>query len=420
VQTQRLESLANGSGAITQNQNAASNGPNVSVDIEQNQSSGFNGSATGANSAMFSQTSSLQAVANTPNGPVTQTQSSPDTDPPFSGLVGTVNQDSRGFSTANAMQTETQCEDVATSGLSTCRPAGEHDFNGTYALHQTQYGPEGIFKASNAPQGPVHLVHKGDGASTQTGNSDDTFTVDQASTQDNTTGSGQTNVVQGDCTTSGNCAITQTTAVDGEQSTNTQSGSDISTSTNCSGSDCTSSTGTITFDGSPGTAPPPATLGPYTMTPFGADPQPACGSSVTGASDAAGTIGFDPALEHLTVFTPESHVQGCFQWVTWSNGYTGDVYATPSQQATITLPQGTQAFYLYAEPDQFGVFTIQATAQDGTTSGPVDVEGNGGAQYFGFYGTRGATLSSITMMTSDTTGFGIGEFGISPAAQVIG
>jgi hypothetical protein len=309
---------------------------------------------------------------------------------------------------------------VATSGLTTCRPAGQHVFNGTYALHQTQFGPEGILKAPKASQGRVHFVHKGDGASTQTGNSGDAFGVSQTSTQDNTTGTGQTNVVQGDCTTSGNCAITQTTAVDGQQSTNTQSGPDISTSTSCSGSDCTSSTGTITFDGSPGTGPPPSTLGPYTMTPFGADQQPACGASVTGVSDPAGTIGFDPALEHLTVYTPESHVQGCFQWVTWSNGYTGDVYATPTSQATITLPQGTQAFYLYAEPDLFDVFTIQATAQDGTTSGPIDVQGDSGAQYFGFYGTRGATLDSITVTTSDTTGLGIGEFGISPAAQVIG
>jgi hypothetical protein len=242
AQTQTLKSVANGSGSITQNQNAASKGPNVSLDIEQNQSSGFMGSATGANSVVFNQTSNLQAVANTPKGPVSQTQSSPDTDLPFSGLVGTVNQDSQGVSTASVMQTETQCEDAATSGLSSCHTApGNADFDGTYALHQTQYGPEGIFKAPKVGQGPVHFVHKGVGTATQTGNSGDTFTIDQSSQQDDDQGPGsqQTNVVQGDCSTPGICTTTQQTTVNGSTTQDTQSGQNVSSSIDCTGSVCT-------------------------------------------------------------------------------------------------------------------------------------------------------------------------------------
>jgi len=140
---------------------------------------------------------------------------------------------------------------------------------------------------------------------------------------------------------------------------------------------------------------------------------------VTSVSDPAGTIGFTPALRHDHQTTAPGG--GC--WATWSHGYTGDVYDTVSAAdpttATITLPSGTNAFYFYAEPNQFSVLTIQATAQNGTTSGPISVDGNGGAQYFGFYGTGGVTVASITVTTSDPQGFAVGEFGISVAPPVI-
>jgi hypothetical protein len=402
TQTQTLTSGATGSGSITQNENNADSnpascldsGPNVCLDIAQN-------STSGANTSAFTQTNTLTAIASTtPTGPVSQTQSSPN-----GGLLATVNQFSHGVSTSVATQTETQCEHAQTSGVvntANCVTTAPQ----VNPLSQVQYGP----------------LRKGAGPSTQGDNSGDTFTINQSSTQNNDTGLGQTNTVQGDCSTSGNCTVTQTTNVDGQTQTNTQSGPVVATSINCTGTSC--ETPTITFDGSPETGPPPATLGPYTMTAFGADPQPL--GSVNGVTDPAGTIGFTPAMNHDRIG------EG---WATWSNSYAGDVYdtcfsinfetdpptcsgASPTQ-ATITLPSGTTAFYFYAEPNQFQVLTIQATAQDGTTSGPVSVDGNGGAKYFGFYGTGGATISTITVTTPDTLGFAIGEFGISPAAVVI-
>ena len=128
--------------------------------------------------------------------------------------------------------------------------------------------------------------------------------------------------------------------------------------------------GTIVFDGSPGTGAPPATLGPYSMTPFGADLQP-LDTPVGGVAGPGGDVLFSPSLYH------ERIGQG---WATWSHGYPGDVYATLGPlSATVTLPPGTSAFYLYAEPDPFAVFNITAVAQDGTTSGPIAVDGFAGA-----------------------------------------
>jgi hypothetical protein len=216
TQTQILTSTATGSGPITQNQNSVDSGANMAVDIKQNQSAGFFGTATGKNFANLDQTNTLSAIANTPVGPVNQTQSSAN-----GGILAGVNQDSRDVSTANATQTETQCEDAHTTVSSTCDtvtpdPPG-------YSLTQTQFGP----------------VRKGAGDSVQTGNDGDIFIVNQASTQDNDTGSNQTNVVQGDCTTSGNCTVTQTTNVNGDSTTNMQSGQNVDTGINCTGSTCT-------------------------------------------------------------------------------------------------------------------------------------------------------------------------------------
>jgi hypothetical protein len=164
----------------------------------------------------------------------------------------------------------------------------------------------------------------------------------------------------------------------------------------------------LVFDGSPGTGAPPSTLGPYTMKAFGADSQP-LDTDVSGVSGPTGEVSFSPALEHDQIGNG---------WATWSNGYTGDVYATGSaESATVTLPAGTDAFYLYAEPDEFETFTVTATAQDGTSSGPVNVEGESGATYFGFYGTGGATVSTITI-TTEGDDFAIGEFGIAGTSEV--
>lgn len=159
---------------------------------------------------------------------------------------------------------------------------------------------------------------------------------------------------------------------------------------------------TITFDGSPGTAAPPSTLGGYSMTSFGDDTRsiPATVSSAPGPN---GDVSFSPSLTHYEVGSG---------WATWSHGYTGDVYMGGTS-VTMTMPSNTLAFYFYSEPNVFATFSITATADDGTTSGPISVQGHGGAKYFGFYATGGDKIASISVSIPSTAlGFAVGDFGI--------
>ncbi|HXJ79773.1 MAG TPA: hypothetical protein VMS64_13965, partial [Candidatus Methylomirabilis sp.] len=127
-----------------------------------------------------------------------------------------------------------------------------------------------------------------------------------------------------------------------------------------------------------GTDPPPATIGSVPVTPFDLAPQ---------AAIPDGTIVFaipgDPfggpvavSLDALRLTVPDS-------WLTWSHGYVGPVFAFPDN-VTLLLPFPTRAFYVYVEPNFQDVFTVSATANDGTTSGPIDVNGDTGANGFGF------------------------------------
>jgi len=219
TQDQSIASKASGSGAITQKQNTAAGGPNMLLDIQQNQSAGFLGSANGVNASKFSQTSSLAASAGTPIGPVTQTQASPS-----GGLQATVNQFSHDVSTSTATQSETQCEHAETSGSpATCVASTHAQVLPGYTLTQTQ-------------SGPVRCC------SEQADNENDTFTINQTSVQSNDSGQNQTNNLEADCTTSGTCTATQTTTVDGTTTTNAQTGSDVHAETNCTGSECTTNT----------------------------------------------------------------------------------------------------------------------------------------------------------------------------------
>ena len=236
TQTQTLATRATGTAAITQSENVSFNAPYVNLDIEQNQGAGL-GSATGPNTAAFSQTSTLTASASTPAGPVTQTQGSAN-----AGILAKVNQFSHGLSAASASQTETQCEHAQTSGSPTCTSGAPP----TYELHQVQFGPiSNSGGARSATSRKLAYVKKGvcpPDCSTQADNPDDTFTINQSSTQTNDTHTDQTNTVQGECVTSGGCTATQTTNENGTATTHTASGSAVDTSTDCAEGSCTTTT----------------------------------------------------------------------------------------------------------------------------------------------------------------------------------
>jgi hypothetical protein len=209
TQAQNLSSTATGAAKITQNENAAPNGPNVLLDIGQNENTP---SASGANTVRFSQTSDLSATAYTPKGPVTQIQSSLS-----GGLKATVDQHSSGESHAFANQEETQTEHAQQSDIDPDPP--------TEGTTQIQFGPVGC-------------------CTVQEDNPNNTFTIVQKSTQNNDTGQDQTNSLQADCSTTGSCTATQTTSVNGSgPTTNSQTGQDVHMQTNCTGSACFTESG---------------------------------------------------------------------------------------------------------------------------------------------------------------------------------
>lgn len=238
-QNQTLTSTATSRGLVVQKQNAADNGPNLTLDIEQNQGSDFlnNANVTGLNTVDFKQTTAQTAIANTPAG-ATQIQTSPS-----GGVLAAVNQYSTGMSTANAVQRETQCEDADRSGLSSCE-TNAADAPTNYPLTQIQYGPAGVAKSATLRHGRHFMsLRKAPGDSSQTGNPGDTFTVSQTTTQDNDTQSDQKNTVASGFHTDGAGSANQTANIDGSTTNQSQSGSDVSVVTNCTGPTCFTESG---------------------------------------------------------------------------------------------------------------------------------------------------------------------------------
>ncbi|MFZ1515487.1 MAG: lectin-like protein, partial [Saprospiraceae bacterium] len=178
----------------------------------------------------------------------------------------------------------------------------------------------------------------------------------------------------------------------------------------------------IVFEGSPGTNAPPPTLGGFLMTNPNLDARPLA----TTVSDVGFPLPNNPAISFSN---PLIHYQIGSGWSTWSHGYTGDVYFNNSNTVTITLPVGTRAYYLYIEGNSFTTANITATANDGTTSGAIPVNGFAGANYYGFYTTSAACMLTTITITADpnASGFAIGEFGLNvcqssltcPASQTI-
>ena len=167
------------------------------------------------------------------------------------------------------------------------------------------------------------------------------------------------------------------------------------------------------------------------MTPFDPDERPrGVDQLVTSLpSPLGGEIAFSTPAAHLRINSFDDPA-----WFNnWGHGYQGDVYYTEAQSLTITMPDNTVAFYFYVEGNRFNdngtpptppTWTIVATLQDATTSGPTEVISPGppigpasdGARYMGFFTTSADNpLVNCTITLNDpiAEGFAIGEFGIS-------
>lgn len=167
------------------------------------------------------------------------------------------------------------------------------------------------------------------------------------------------------------------------------------------------------------TAAPPATLGGFPMSPFSLAAQAAVpdGTLLTSIPGSpVGSLTTNASVRKATVPTT---------WNGWSHGFTGPVYNTPGLATpavrVLTLPSATKAFYFYANQNAFLTSqTITATTDTGTTSGPITIQALiGTANGYGFFSTAGENIVSITITTSDATGFGFGEFGINVTPLVV-
>ena len=152
---------------------------------------------------------------------------------------------------------------------------------------------------------------------------------------------------------------------------------------------------------------PASTLGSYTMTSFAEDLR----SSYSLCSYVT-----SPAGENITFSIPLRKREVGVSWSTWSHDYKGDVYWTGGDEkfVILTMPEGTSAFYFYAQPQNAAVHTITATAYDKNDESEriiQNISGTGGASYYGFYNTGGSDISKISIYGD--ADFAIGEFGIS-------
>lgn len=169
----------------------------------------------------------------------------------------------------------------------------------------------------------------------------------------------------------------------------------------------------IVVDTSPGTGAPPSTLGGYTMVAFPADPS-AEGDMITSLTPPAsalvvGNVEFTTPLEHMVVGPSPPH-----WWDTWSHGFTGHVYATTeSDLLMFSLPAGTMAFSFYVQPNLKADFEFAVVS--GATLAVETINGDGGAQYFGFYSDDLDPLKFVYILqtSKDSDGFAVGEFAIN-------
>lgn len=146
------------------------------------------------------------------------------------------------------------------------------------------------------------------------------------------------------------------------------------------------------------------------------DPTQASFEQVSALSSPLGSLSFSPSVSKRIVgkLIPPTEPNPIYEWHTWSNGYTGEVYFTGGGNTlTIELPSAIAGFDLYIEPNAFDVFTIEVTASNPQSSSLLlqEANGNGGAAYFGFYTNQPHDwLTSISITApADAQGFAIGQ-----------
>lgn len=159
-----------------------------------------------------------------------------------------------------------------------------------------------------------------------------------------------------------------------------------------------------------GTAAPPPTVGTFAVTPYDLDRQAAI-PNMTNVSVIPGS----PTLPDTTTSFPVQKRTVGDGWTSWSHDYTGPVFYTVPKVPPLKLTIApAKAFYVYVEPAAFGEpFTVTVVTNAGGSSGPVLVDGDGGATGFAFYTTADESLTSVTIDADPNAGgFAFAELGI--------
>jgi len=132
------------------------------------------------------------------------------------------------------------------------------------------------------------------------------------------------------------------------------------------------------------------------------------GTAVTSVTLGDGTV---LGLTAATTQTVTSIGDG---WATWSGGYIGQVVingaATPVS-ASITPTVGGLGMFI--EPQQFAVFDVTLLLSTGASITQA-VQGDSGAAFFGY---TGSDVTSVTISSTDPTGFAYGDFFTTPAPE---
>lgn len=170
------------------------------------------------------------------------------------------------------------------------------------------------------------------------------------------------------------------------------------------------------FSSAPGVVGPPGTLGPWPLATLADDPRPV-GSLVQDA----------PTAPALTFDRPGRLLAVGNGWTSWSHGYAGDLYYFAANELVIDLPPGTMAIGLSLQPNLVAEFPFAVTA-DGTTI-PVTVDGDGGAQFVGFWSNdpqQPIAHLRIWDVTSAADGFAVADLSVfvipepAPSTVVLG
>lgn len=163
----------------------------------------------------------------------------------------------------------------------------------------------------------------------------------------------------------------------------------------------------VNFDSGPASGPPPAKLGPYSMTKLSKDTRYQ-GMAVSSVDSPLGSIRFGLPVTHYRTGPGGD-------WPGWGFGPPTDVYFTGLTQSsmTIMLPPKTGAIDFYGQPEAAGQYTLTALS-DGQIVGTVTARWPFGSKYFGFWAPLTDTIDTLVITApNDAYGFAIGSIRIA-------